>query len=372
MRRRSRAGGKSENTRRRERVQKRRNAPMAVRRRSSSAAGLHKKVALLTRDLDEVHQQQAATADVLKVISRSTFDLQVVLDTLTKSASILCAADMGAITREDGSGFRHVTNYKFPPDWIEFNKTIHMRPGRDSVVGRSLMEGKVVQVTDVLNDPEYTYHAVALKGGYRTFLAAPMIREGRPVGVLVLGRKAVAPFSDKQIELVSTFADQAAIAIESVRLFNAEQQRTAELSESLEQQTATSEVLRVISSSPGDLEPVFNAMLENAVRICDAKFGSLYRYNNETFDPVALFGAPPALAEFVWERGPFQPPAGSNLDRLLRTRDVVRIADELAGPAPGASARFAGARTLFAVPMLKMMCDRFVHRLSSGSAALYR
>ena len=307
----------------------------------------------LLNELRQALQQQTATADVLKVISRSTFDLQVVLDTLTESASILCAADMGAITREDGSGFRHVTNYKFPPDWIEFNKSVHMQPGRGSIVGRSLMEGKVVQVPDVLNDPEYTYRAVALKGGYRTFLAAPMIREGKPVGVLVLGRKAVAPFSDKQVELVSTFADQAAIAIENVRLFEAEQQRTRELSESLEQQTATSEVLRVISSSPGELEPVFQAMLANAVRICDAKFGVLLRYDNETFDPVARFGVPPAYVEFLQQRGSFQPAAGGALDRMWRTKDVVRSADNSAGPVPGIAAKFGGARSLIAVPMLK-------------------
>jgi GAF domain-containing protein len=140
-----------------------------------------------------------------------------------------------------------------------------------------------------------------------------------------------------------------------VRLFKAEQQRTAELTESLEQQTATSEVLRVIGSSPGELLPVFQTILENATRLCDAKFGTLFRYDNEAFDPVAMFGVTPEHAEFMRQRGPFKPPAGTNLDRVLQAKDVVRIADVLAEPgaAMGSSAKFGGARSLIVVPMLK-------------------
>jgi two-component system, NtrC family, sensor kinase len=315
----------------------------------------------LLNELRQSLQQQTATADVLKIISRSTFDLQVVLDTLTESASILCAADMGAITREDGAGFRHVTNYKFPPDWIEFNKTVHMRPGRGSVVGRSLMEGKVVQVPDVLDDPEYTYRAPALKAAYRTFLAAPMIREGKPVGVLTLGRKAVAPFTDKQIELVTTFADQAVIAIENVRLFDELQARTDDLSESLQQQTATSEVLRVISSSPGELEPVFQAMLENATRICEAKFGTLLLSDGDAYRTVAMHGAPPAYVEERRRNPIIRPKPGTVLGNAVATKRAVQIADIQveadAGAASGTTgaqlATLAGARTAVAVPMVR-------------------
>ena len=144
------------------------------------------------------------------------------------------------------------------------------------MVGRVLLERKTVQVADVLADPEYTYLEPQKKAGYRTFLGVPLMRERNPIGVITLGRRTVRPFTDKQIELVSTFADQAVIAIENVRLFDEVQQRTRELTEALEQQTATSEVLKVISSSPGELEPVFNAMLGNAVRICEAKFGQLF------------------------------------------------------------------------------------------------
>ena len=308
----------------------------------------------LLNELRESLQQQTATADVLKVISRSTFDLQTVLDTLVKSAARLCHADKANIARLKNDSFQFVAFSGFQPDYKKYLKALQMSEvDRGSITGRTVLEGRIVHIPDVLADPEFTWFEAQKRGNYRTVLGVPLLREGAPIGVLFLSRATVDPFTQQQIDLVATFADQAVIAIENVRLFEAEQQRTAELTETLEQQTATSEVLKVISSSPGELEPVFETILANAVRICDAKFGSLYRYDNGTFSPVALFDAPPALAEFVWKRGPFLPPAGSNLDRLLRTKAVVHSADELAEPAPGASARFAGARSLIAVPMFK-------------------
>src|SRR5207253_7510912 len=155
-------------------------------------------------------------------------------------------------------------------------------------------------------DPEYTLSMAGDRSGYRTILGVPLLREDVAIGVIVLTRAVVQPFTDKQIELVTTFADQALIAIENVRLFEAEQQRTRELSEALEQQTATSEVLGVISSSPGDLEPVFQAMLANATRICEANFGVLFRFKGDAVEAAAMVGVPPAFAEF-WERGPQRP-----------------------------------------------------------------
>ena len=307
----------------------------------------------LLNELRESLQQQTATADVLKVISRSTFDLQAVLDTLTESAARLCEADMAGITRPSDRGFYYATNYNFPADWLEFTKNIVMTAGRGSVVGRTLLDGKITHVEDVTSDPDYTFREEQRKGGYRTFLGVPLLREGHPIGVLTLGRKKVNQFTEKQIDLVMTFADQAVIAIENVRLFEAEQQRTRELSESLEQQTATSEVLKVISSSPGELEPVFQAMLENAVRICEAKFGNLFLIDGDGCHWTAGVGTPPKLAEYFTQRKTFQPTPGSHLNRVMRTKQVSHSPDDTAEEVVGAAARLAGARSTVCVPMVK-------------------
>src|SRR5262249_5980312 len=157
-------------------------------------------------------------------------------------------------------------------EYIEYTKTLTLAPGRSSATGRVLLEGKSIQIPDVLADPEFNREFARL-GGFRTILGVPLLREGIPIGLVVLHRAAVRPFTEKQIKLVETFADQAVIAIENTRLFEAEQQRSRELGESLEQQTATADVLRVISSSPGDLQPVFDALLANATRLCEASYG---------------------------------------------------------------------------------------------------
>ena len=164
-------------------------------------------------------------------------------------------------------------------------------------------------------------------GGFRTLLGVPLLREGSPIGVIALGRNSVRPFTDKQIELVTTFADQAVIAIENTRLFEAEQQRTRELTESLEQQTATSEVLQVISSSPGDLQPVFATMLENAVRICDAKFGNIYRWDGDGLHLVATHNTPPAFAERSQAFAASSGPRLACFGRMVATKTVVHVAD---------------------------------------------
>ena len=181
-------------------------------------------------------------------------------------------------------------------------------------------------------------------GDYHTILCVPMLREGIPIGLLALTRSEVQPFTHEQIELVTTFADRAAIAIENVRLFEAEQQRTRELTESLEQQTATADVLRVISSSPGELEPVFQAMLENAVRICDAKFGELFRFDGQAFHFAAEVGTPAELVEYQRQRGPFQPdPGGTQLNRVIRTKQVSQTADIAAEAVLIPPAKYGGA-----------------------------
>jgi GAF domain-containing protein len=208
-----------------------------------------------TEDLSESLQQQTATADVLKVISRSTFDLQTVLDTLVESAARLCEADMAVLARPKDGYYHFEATFGFSPEYKEFVATHPAAIDRGTGTGRTLVEGTITHIPDVLTDTEYTYTEGQKIGGYRTLLAVPMLREGMPIGVLSLQRKTVRPFTEKQIELVTTFADQAVIAIENVRLFDEVQARTEELSESLQQQTATADVLKVISRSTSICRP---------------------------------------------------------------------------------------------------------------------
>src|SRR5262249_29756230 len=309
----------------------------------SDQALLASETTRLLNEFRESLQQQPATADVLKVISRSTFDLKSVLNTLVKSAARLCEADMAALARPKGSIYGYDAMFGHSPEHEAYLSTHPAGIDRGTAVGRTLVQGKIVHITDVLADPEYTYLEGQRLGGFRTLLGVPLLREGTPIGVIVVQRKTVRPFTDKQIGLVTTFADQAVIAIENARLLN-------ELRESLQQQTATSEVLQVISSSPGELEPVFEAMLKHAVTICEAKFGVLYRYDG-AFHVAASLGVPPAYAEYLRQRGSFLPTAGAPLDRLLQTKELVQSTDASIERNPGPAAQYGGARSLIGVPM---------------------
>ena len=314
--------------------------------------------ARLLNELRESLQQQTATADVLKVISRSTFDLQGVLDTLVELAARLCEADRANLWRPSGDVYRIAAGFALSPEHEEALRRHSIRPGRYSCVGRVLLEGKAVHITDAQSDPEYNQADVLNIGVTRTMLGVPLLREGIPIGVLVVTRSAVRPFTEKQIELIETFADQAVIAIENARLFEAEQERSRELSQALEQQTATSEVLQVISSSPGDLEPVFETMLAKAVRICDARFGNIFRWDGDALHLLAAHNVPIAFDD-VRRRLPLRPSPGP-LGRMVATKTVVHVTD-LAGeksyieraPSVVAAVELGGIRTFLAVPMLK-------------------
>jgi GAF domain-containing protein/CheY-like chemotaxis protein len=308
----------------------------------------------LLSELRESLAQQIATADVLKVISRSTFDLQTVLDTLVESAVRLCEADIGHIARPIEHGFfQSQANFGFSPELKEEFQRVPFKPGRESVTGRALAERVTVQILDAQTDPEYRLSTLQKLGGYRSMIGAPLLREGTPIGVFGLARTTVRPFTDKQMELLTTFADQAVIAIENVRLFEEVQARTRELSEALEQQTATSEVLQTISSSPGELQPVFDAMLEKATRICGARFGSLVLIEGNTYRRVALHNAPEAFLE-AQAQSPVVPlTASPTLRRVTETKRAAHVADMVTESPDEAIAKLGGARTVLSVPLLK-------------------
>src|SRR5215813_7244209 len=250
---------------------------------------LFKELQVRNRDLTEALEQQTATSEVLKVISRSTFDLQPVLDTLVENATRLCGAERGFIYRVDGEVFRMAAHHGIPPEFRDFWQQNVIRPGRGSSTGRAALERRTIHIPDVFADPEYELTEAQQVGHFRTLLAVPMLREGALVGVIHIQRTEVQPFTDKQIELVTTFADQAVIAIENVRLLQELQNRNRDLTESLEQQTATGEVLRVIASSPTDLQPVLDTVIENAVTLAGAKQGHIRQYDGEFLRLVAHY-----------------------------------------------------------------------------------
>ena len=310
-----------------------------------------------TRLLNELHeslQQQTATADVLKVISRSTFDLQTVLDTLTESAARLCDADMAAIIRQKGEASYWATSYGLPPDRSEYIMNVAIEPGRGSVAGRVLQEGKTVHVPDVLADPDYAKLDAQKIAGHRTTLGVPLLRAGSPVGVILLMRRSPQPFTDKQVELVETFADQAVIAIENVRLFDEVQTRTRDLTESLQQQTATANVLKVISRSAFDLQTVLDALIETATRICDADQGAITREIDGTFFRAASYGYSSELSHFI-RKTPVQMDRSSIAGRALVESRIIQIPDVKADPeytfTPGLDS--GDFRTALGVPMLR-------------------
>ena len=313
-----------------------------------------------TADLSEALEQQTATSEVLKVISASQGELEPVFKAMLENATRLCEARYGTMWLREGDAFRAAALHgPLPSAYIDLLRSGTLfHPSPDTPTGRVAQTRQPVQVPDLSKtraylDREPVLVAAVEVAGIRTMFSVPMLKEDELVGTISIYRQEILPFTDKQIDLVENFAAQAVIAIENTRLLKELRQRTDDLSESLEQQTATSEVLRVISSSPGELEPVFQTMLANATRVCEAKFGTMYRYDNDAFHPAATLNTPPAFAEYVQQRGSFLPPPGTPLDRLLRTKEVIRTADDSAAETPSPSARLAGAKSHIAVPMFK-------------------
>jgi signal transduction histidine kinase len=309
----------------------------------------------LEQELAEAHRREAATAEVLKALSRSTFNLQDVLDSLVKSAVQLTGAETGLISRQDGEVYRAVAIYDPYPEFIEIAKQNPIPLDRQSTTGRAVLERRVVHIHDVLDDPEYTW--VGGKAtGIRTLLAVPMLREDTVVGVITCGRREARPFTAKQIELVQTFADQAVIAIENTRLFEAEQASKRELQESLQYQTATSEVLSVISRSPNELQPVLDTILETAQQLCQSDRAQFFLLENGAYHLAAHKGTDPEFVNFLRDN-PISAEAGtpSPAGRAARERGTIHVPDVAADTevARWHLERGAKGKSILVVPLIR-------------------
>jgi signal transduction histidine kinase len=305
----------------------------------------------LLNELRESLQQQTATADLLEVISRSAFDLRPVFETIAESAVRLCEARLAFIYRFDGELLRMVADYKTPAEFKKWMADHPIRPGRDSPTGHAALERRTIHIHDVQADPEYSFGAKDVEA-FRTVLTVPMLKEEELLGVILTYRLEVKPFTDTQIALVETFADQAVIAIENVRLFDEVQARTRELSEALEQQTATSEVLKAISSSPTDIQPVLDALVRSAVRFCGADDAAIHRLDGQQLRVAAHHGPVP-----YHPIGRVVSLVGTVNGRAVLERRPVHVPDLQAEteefPQGSASARELGFRTSLSIPLLR-------------------
>jgi two-component system NtrC family sensor kinase len=308
-----------------------------------------------TDDLSEALERQTATSEVLGVISSSPGELQVVFDTMLERATCICEAKFGNLFLREGDAFRAVAlhgEHAYVNSW-QREPVVHMNPETAGIPLQRLFSTKeIVHIADLANERAYLERRPRIvllveDAGARTLLLVPMLKERELVGAIGIYRTEVRPFSDKQVDLLQNFAAQAVIAIENTRLLT-------ELRESLQQQTATSEVLRIISSSPGELEPVFETMLANAVQICGAKFGVMSLREGDAFRVIATHGAPPAFVEQRRREPLIRPTPGHNLERMVRTKEVVHVPDILADPESAPTlAKFGGAKALVNVPLLK-------------------
>ena len=284
-----------------------------------AATDLRQTVAALRRELaersgerDEAVAQQAATGEILSLISRSPGDLQPVCEAIVGRAAALCEAGFSAVARlEDGLLHLVAIHSMSPEETAAFHSLFPRQPSRSFVMGRACLDNEPVQFEDVLSELDYdarTLEVLQSVAHYRSFLAVPILRDGRPIGVVGCGRREVKPFTGTQIELLRTFADQAAVAIENVRLFGELEARNRDLGEALEQQTATAQILEVINRSPGNLAPVFEAMVERAVQLCEADEAAVRSFDGKLLHLVAAYGEPDVLDK-LRELGPSDQPA---------------------------------------------------------------
>jgi GAF domain-containing protein/CheY-like chemotaxis protein len=299
-------------------------------------------------------EQQMATSELLKVIGRSSFDLQPVFETLAENAVRLCEAERGVILRFDGQLLRFAVGHNVSPELREFFEQNPIALGRGSNAGRAGLERHTIHNRDVLSDPEYSYGGYQVDP-YRTVLAIPMLRAHELLGVILIYRHEVRPFTDGQVALMETFADQAAIAIENARLLSELQAKNADLTEALDQQTATAEILRVISSSPTDVQPVFDTIVRSAVRLCDGLFGAVSMFDGEMIlRPAAFYNYTPAALAAVQRIYPMRPSPRQMLGRAILSRTVAHLPDALNDPEYDPNIALAGGwRGGLGVPMLR-------------------
>ena len=300
-----------------------------------------------TRELAEAQEQQTATAEILHVISSSPTDLQPVFDAIAERAMHLCGASTGWVSRFDGELVHLVARANVSPEVAAAVQSVYpVPPSRRTAAARAILTGGLVQIPDVREDPEYGI-ATQVGAAFRSVAAVPMLQKGKAIGAVAVGRPDPGPFSERQIALLQTFADQAVIAIENVRLFN-------ETKEALEQQTATSEILRVIASSPTDLQPVFDTIAERSMRLCEATFGWVMTFDGELMHLRSLANVSPEGVDALRQVYPMAPSRGSASGRTILTGDVVQIPDVLDDPEYEfkGTARATNFRAGLTVPLL--------------------
>jgi GAF domain-containing protein/anti-sigma regulatory factor (Ser/Thr protein kinase) len=308
------------------------------------------------RDLTEALEQQTATAEILRVMSQSQTDVQPVFDTIVRSAMKLCGGLNSVLFQFDGELLHHVAQHDVTPEGLEeLHRVFPARPTRALGSGRAILQRTLVHIPDTELDPEFQNLALSRGLGFRSGLWVPMLREGAPIGVIAVNRAKPGPFSDSEVELLKTFADQAVIAVENVRLFKELEARNRDLTEALEQQIATAEILRVISRSQTEVQPVFDTIVRSAVRLCDGIFGGLFRFDGELLHHVAQHNHTPEALEEVHRVFPARPTRTSHPGRAILERAVVHVPDVERDPEfqHQAASRAIGLRSVLYVPMLR-------------------
>ena len=322
---------------------------------ASSDQDIGRKLEELERELSEAHLRETATAEILGVISRSKANVQPVFDTIVRSALRLCDGLFSSLFQFDGNLIQPVAHHNYTPEALEqLHRAYPRSPDRGGGTGRAILDRAIVQIRDVELDPEYEQHVLSRAIGWRSGLFVPMLRDGVAIGVIMVARTAPGPFSDNEVQLLKSFADQAVIAIENTRLFESEQASKRELQESLDYQTAVSEVLGVISRSPSDLQHVVDTIVRIAKRLCSADRAAIWRLRDGKFQLLAHMLPDPALAKYITDN-PLPAGLHSLAGRAVAQGRTLHVSDVQVIPELGSKdqALAADVRTVLHVPLLR-------------------